>query len=155
MDDVHMPSPAHPPGYTLVEVMVAIAILGIGVVGLVGLQADSARYQNTTYHQTLATLLARDLAERIRANPEAAASGDYAGDGTGNDPDCVGGACTPSQLADFDLAAWRQHARDRLPSAWVDSSRSGDTYTLRIGWGSASSADDCEPTTCVSLRVTP
>lgn len=150
-----MPSTKHHPGYTLVEVMVAVAILGIGVVGLVGLQADSARYQNATHHQTLATLLARDLAERIRANAGAASDGGYVGDGTGSSPDCVSGTCTPTQLAAFDLAAWRQRALDRLPSAWVDSSRNGATYTLRIGWGSTSNADDCGPATCVSLEVTP
>jgi len=150
-----MPSTRHQPGYTLVEVMVAVAILGIGVVGLIGLQTDSARYQNATYHQTLATLLVRDLAERIRANPDAATDGDYVGNGTGSNADCVSGTCTPARLAAFDLAAWRQRALDRLPSAWVDSSRNGDTYTLRIGWGSTSSADDCGPTTCVALEVTP
>lgn len=150
-----MPSTKHQSGYTLVEVMVAVAILGIGVVGLVGLQADSARYQNATYHQTLATLLARDLAERIRANADAAASGAYVGTGTGSSPDCVSAACTPGQLAAFDLAAWRQRALDRLPSAWVDSSRNGDTYTVQIGWGNTNGAGDCSPTTCVSLQVTP
>ena len=142
-------------GYTLVEVMVAVAILGIGVVGLVGLQAESARYQNATHHQTLATLLARDLAECIRANPDAAKDGDYVGNGTGSNADCVSGTCTPSQLAAFDLAAWRQRARDRLPSAWVDSSRNGATYTLRIGWGNTDEAADCDPISCVTLQVTP
>lgn len=150
-----MPSELPRSGYTLVEVMVAVAILGIGVVGLVGLQADAARYQNNTYHQTLATLLARDMAERIRANPEAAADGDYVGNGTGNSPDCLGSTCTPAQLATFDLAAWNGHARSRLPGAWVNSTRNGDTYTLRVGWGSTNSAADCQADTCVSLQVTP
>jgi type IV pilus assembly protein PilV len=45
-------------GFTLVEVLVAVVILGLGLLGLAGLQAASLRNNHSAYLRSQATLLA-------------------------------------------------------------------------------------------------
>ena len=55
-------------GVGLMEVMVAALILAIAVLGYIALQYRSLDAANEAYYRTQAMSLARDLAERIRAN---------------------------------------------------------------------------------------
>lgn len=55
-------------GMSLIEVMVAIFILGAGLLGLGGLQARSVMVNQSAYYRSIAADLASDLADRIRAN---------------------------------------------------------------------------------------
>lgn len=56
-------------GVTLVEVLVALLVLGIGIMGFVGLQMKAVDTTETTYSRSQAMAIARDLIERINANP--------------------------------------------------------------------------------------
>lgn len=64
-------------GFTLLEVMVAMLVLSIGLLGLAGLMASSMRNNQSAYHSTQATWLAYDILDRIRANRAGALAGDY------------------------------------------------------------------------------
>jgi type IV pilus assembly protein PilV len=55
-------------GFTLIEVLIAMLILSVGLLGLAGFQASSARNNTSAYNRSQATQLAYDLADRIRAN---------------------------------------------------------------------------------------
>lgn len=55
-------------GVTLIEVMVSVAILAIGIIGLAGLQARTLMMGQSSYYRAIAADLATNLAERIRAN---------------------------------------------------------------------------------------
>lgn len=55
-------------GMSLVEVMVAVAILAAGLLGLGALQAKSVMFNQSAYYRSVAADLASDLADRIRAN---------------------------------------------------------------------------------------
>lgn len=50
------------------EILVALLVLGIGLLGLAGLQAIGARAGQSAQHRTIASLAANDLAERLRAD---------------------------------------------------------------------------------------
>lgn len=54
-------------GSTLLEVLVSIVVLSIGLLGLAGLQATSMKSNHSAYMRSQATLLAYDLADRMRA----------------------------------------------------------------------------------------
>lgn len=56
-------------GYSLVEVLVSVAIVTTGLLGLAGLQAASLRWTADASQQSSASRLAQELAERIRAQP--------------------------------------------------------------------------------------
>ncbi|EPF93075.1 hypothetical protein GCM10025882_06070 [Acinetobacter gyllenbergii] len=58
-------------GVGLVEVLVALVLLAIGILGFIGLQLKAIDASAEARQQVLALTIARDLAERMRANPEA------------------------------------------------------------------------------------
>lgn len=55
-------------GASLVEVMVAVAILASGLLGLGALQANSIQMNQSAHNRSIAADLSTDLAERIRAS---------------------------------------------------------------------------------------
>lgn len=55
-------------GMSLVEVMVAVVILGSGILGLAALQGRSVAMTQSAHYRGVAADLAADLADRIRAN---------------------------------------------------------------------------------------
>jgi prepilin-type N-terminal cleavage/methylation domain-containing protein len=56
-------------GFTLIEIAVAIAILGVGVVTLQQIYQGSLRLQHRAAHQDLAVLRARMAMDRMLAEP--------------------------------------------------------------------------------------
>lgn len=93
-------------GFLFIEAMVALIILAIGLLGVAGMQAMSMKNNNSAIMRTHAIILAYDIIDRIRTNEET----DYE-IGIGEDPpsqNCLeGNNCTPTQLANFDLANWK------------------------------------------------
>src|SRR3569833_973587 len=55
-------------GYSLFEVLVTVLVVGIGFLGLAGLQFAGLRASKQAQDETYATQLAQEVAERIRAN---------------------------------------------------------------------------------------
>ena len=56
-------------GFTLVELMVAMAILAVGVLGLAATAATVAKLVGGSRHQTIAAVAAQSRLERLRAVP--------------------------------------------------------------------------------------
>ena len=56
-------------GISVIELLVAILLISIGLLGLLSLQLNSIHSSQGSYQRSQATLLAEDLIERIRANP--------------------------------------------------------------------------------------
>jgi len=67
-----MISPKKQHGATLIEVLVAMLILAIGLLGLAGLQTVSVQSNQGAYYRSQATILANDIVDRMRANRVAA-----------------------------------------------------------------------------------
>ena len=61
-------------GFSLVEVLVALIVLSVGMLGIASLYVDSLRAGRTALLRTQAVFLATDMADRIRANPTAGAA---------------------------------------------------------------------------------
>lgn len=55
-------------GSTLIEVMVAIVVMAIGLLGLASLQVNAMKFQKSASQRSEASQAASDLADRIRAN---------------------------------------------------------------------------------------
>lgn len=60
---------AHGAGFSLVEVLVAVLVLSVGLLGLAALQIAAVRANDSARLRTQATLAAYDLADRLRADP--------------------------------------------------------------------------------------
>jgi type IV pilus assembly protein PilV len=123
-------------GFTLVEVLIALIILSVGMLGIAGLYVHSMQAGRTSLFRHNAVTLAGDVADRIRANPRAAAVYALAG----GDNNCVDGGvnCTPGQMAANDIFLWDQQAADTLPSGTVtvvfDNGVLPPTYEITIDW---------------------
>ncbi|MDZ7923969.1 MAG: type IV pilus modification protein PilV [Marinagarivorans sp.] len=57
-------------GVTLIEVLVALFVLAIGLLGVVSLQAETLKLSQQSFSSTQALFLANDMAERMRANKD-------------------------------------------------------------------------------------
>lgn len=55
-------------GLSMIEVLVAIVIISLGLLGMAGLQAASLRSSQSAFYRAQAAQLANDMAERMRAN---------------------------------------------------------------------------------------
>lgn len=97
-------------GFTLIEVLIAMVVLAVGLLGLAALQATSLRNNQSAYFRSQATQLAYDIADRVRANP----TGNYNNQAASAD-NCVTNACTPAQMAGYDLAQWNAQLANQLP----------------------------------------
>lgn len=55
-------------GFTLIEVLITVVILSIGLLGMAGIQIQGLRGTTSSSVRSQATILANDIAERIRMN---------------------------------------------------------------------------------------
>jgi len=105
-------------GFTMMELLVSILVLSVGLLGLASLQTTGLRHNASAWHRTLATELAADMADRIRANTPGARAGAYDNIQPGAHIDCLsspGGCATPTAVAGADAAQWFSALSSRLP----------------------------------------
>ena len=125
-------------GFTLVEVLVALVVMSVGMLGIAALYLEGLRAGRTALYRTTAVNLAADMADRIRANRNAGIA--YAGTGPGATNACINGPadCTPEQLADDDWFDWNNQLNARLPAgAGGEITLAGAapaTYTITVAW---------------------
>jgi len=113
-----MRSSTHPQsGFTMVEVLVALVVLAIGLLGIAALYLNSLQSGRTAIFRTEAVNLAADLADRIRMNRTAQASyGTLYADTEAVVGACeTTGGCSDADLASTDLAEWKADIAARLP----------------------------------------
>ncbi|MGH8416665.1 MAG: type IV pilus modification protein PilV [Pseudomonas sp.] len=58
-------------GVTLIEVLVAVLVFSVGVLGVAMLQLNALKHTDSALRSTQVSFIAHDLLERIRANPDA------------------------------------------------------------------------------------
>lgn len=117
-------------GATLIEVLIAIVVLSIGLLGMAGLQATSIQSNYSAYYRSQATVLAYDYADRIRANRTTALS--MTSDTsfpTSSSTNSVSG----TQFAK-DKAQWLNMLALTLPDGTGRVERNGTLITISIRW---------------------
>ncbi len=139
-------------GFTLIEVLIAMVVLAVGLLGLAGLQATSLRNNQSAYNRSQATQLSYDLADRMRANADIAGLATYttispiAATAKANCLTTTG--CIPAEMAENDLFEWNRNlvATTALPlglplgvgtiaKAYTTSPSTGVyVYTITITW---------------------
>jgi type IV pilus assembly protein PilV len=123
-------------GFTLIEVLIALVILSVGMLGIAGLYVTSMQAGRTSILRHNAVTLAGDIADRIRANPRAGPA--YALAGANNN--CVDGGinCTLGQMAAHDIFLWDQQAANTMPNGTVNivfnNGVAPPTYQITVAW---------------------
>jgi len=152
-------------GVSLVEVLVAVTILGLGVLSIVALQLVSKRANSDANAQSLASQLAYNMVERMRMNDSTVALTQYeilAANGIGRgqqgstpNPACnaAGATCNAAQLAAYDVWFFEQQLDGNAevitgtttgvgglvtPTACIAGPNGGGAgiYTISIAWRS-------------------
>lgn len=114
-------------GVSLIEVLVSVLLAAVGLLALSGANVVSIRYSKMSQYRGTATMLAADLAERMRSNQEGL--GNYKVttdfDGQASDPsistacETYSVTCNSADLAAYDLANWKYQVRKQLPQGSV------------------------------------
>jgi type IV pilus assembly protein PilV len=123
-------------GFTLVEILVAVFVLAIGLLGLAGLQATSLRFNSSAYLRSQATNLANDMADRMRANRQIAINGGYTPQAFEDPPPACAVVAPAGTLAQQDLQAWRNALACTLPLGTGSLARvaGGNVFTITVRW---------------------
>ena len=96
-------------GFTLIEALVAVGILAIILTGFGGSLVSGMRSMNHSYMRNQATILADEMADRMRANVAGANASLYVFGPAAVGPartDCEANVCTAAMMAQDDLALW-------------------------------------------------
>ena len=120
-------------GLTLIEVMVALMVLSIGILGLASLQTASLNFNAASAQRTQATVLAYDMADRMRANRQAALAGEYDVAFENPAPACAAPNAVGT-VAVQDISTWRMALACRLPQGTGSIARNGSEVTLTVLW---------------------
>lgn len=116
-------------GFSLLEVLVAIVVLSVGLLGLAGLQVVGLQSNYSSYLRSQASILSYDIADAMRANRAAALGGSYV----------IALADTPAgaSVAATDLIAWRANLASALPSGTGAIARpvaTANRFTITLQW---------------------
>lgn len=148
-------------GVSLIEVLVAMLVVSFGILALSGLLGAAARYGKTSEFRSTATLLAADIADRMRANMPALNLGanppgatdaydvtdPWVADMTEPPPADCANPCSAAALAAMDVAEWRRAIYFALPHGtgyltYNSAERSADVW---IAWlDPAASSDEAK-----------
>lgn len=115
-------------GFSLIEVLIALLVLAIGLLGLAALQAQGLRFNHDAYVRTQATNIAYDIIDRMRTDRT------NAGAYTVADP---GGICSTTDAdASNDLTCWYQALRDTLPggSGAIAANGTANFFDVTVRW---------------------
>lgn len=126
-------------GFSMIEVLVALVVLAIGLLGFALLQTMNLRFTQSANYRTQATNLAYDLLDQMRANrfqaawyAESTGASFNAGDVTDIECSRPIGAVTIQASSD----RWKcQVARVLGPSASAEVTYNNGDVTVEISWG--------------------
>jgi type IV pilus assembly protein PilV len=169
-------------GFTMVEAMVTVLIFAIGLLGVIGLQTLALSSTTISNQRNDATVLALDMADRMRANLGAVRGGvgfgyDIAAPAsnvcraTYADAVAAPANCTTDQLAADDLYDWLVQVQQTLPSGngavCIDSTPddgapaapacdgAGTAYAIKVWWTQQATQNVASTVTRFAMTVRP
>lgn len=146
-------------GFNLIEVMVALVIFSIGLLGLAGLQQVGLSLNGIAMQRTIAMTNAYDIFDRMRNNRTT----DYTSATAASTPNCITAACSSLQTANYDIYEWNLALSNALPQGKGFITGSPTRYTVYVGWDekrTGSIPTSCNPATpsgvkCISIQGRP
>ncbi len=134
-----MKSPSHQNGFSLIEVMVALVIIAVGMLGIAKMQALALATTESSGVRSLVAIEAASLAASMHSNRDYWVAGPPPAsftvsvqttgpntvsttitDGTAvlsAPQDCAAAACTPPQMAAYDVQSWATALGQVVPAA--------------------------------------
>ncbi len=142
-------APCRASGFTLIEILITVFVVGVGMLAVAGLQATSKKFNYDAIQRTAAGTLSQAMVEAMRGNPgelDAYLTTDASAVTASVDCNGAGAACTPAELAAHDLYVWgRLLAGDEVladgeaagglvePTGCITAATPG-LYTVAVAW---------------------
>ncbi len=153
-------------GLTMIEVLVALLLTSIGVLGFIALQLRALDTVEGAHYRTQATEIAKDMAERATANPQGfdryADSGNWDQGAVGGEVpnewnQCVGTTsnCNANEIADWDILQLRWHAAQMMPNGRISADQCTNNpwvLCITVAWDQTTVAD-CDPNANQCIRM--
>lgn len=111
---MRLPSLKKKAGFSLIEVMVALVVLSISLLGVAALQIKSLQSTHAAYQRTVASVIAQDASERLWMA-------------------LAKGAINTSTIQTAWLDTW-QASNVTLPGLQGSIVRNGNVYTVTVTW---------------------
>jgi len=147
-------------GSSLIETIVALIVMGAGLMGVLSMQVKSVSFLKDASLYSQAAFLAEDIYESMLSTPSAKGKYNFNfGDAIPAKPDCVQLAsnCTPEQMAEWHIHNWRNNVASLLPGGRGEVIRTaGDQIVIRVEFqvGSSESGASGERETKVYQMTT-
>lgn len=135
-------------GVGLVEVLVALLLLTIGVLGFTALQLRAVDASQEAVERSNAMNLARDLAERIRINRTALLSYQKAINAQPTSTICDGSGvgylpnCNPESMASYDAAEILNKAKETGQTIKIYDCIGSTMQCIYVAWGNTNTAQN-------------
>lgn len=125
-------------GFTMIEMLVALLILSVGLLGIAALQTTGQRATYQAYVRTQATWLAYEMMDKMRNN-NTVLDNYLSGNQTVTSPntECDDNTCSLDQLAKYDLDNWFYRINDALPMGEGEIAAVGgveNQYIISLSW---------------------
>lgn len=123
-------------GSSLIEVVVALFVLAVGMLGVLSMQVKSMQFNQSAYYYSQAVYLANEILESMRSNRSVANTYLIELDESTPTPskDCgaQGITCTPAELRSYNISQWRTNITSTLSSGKSSIQRNGDFYAITV-----------------------
>jgi type IV pilus assembly protein PilV len=103
--------PRNQRGVGLIEVLVAVLVLSLGLLGMAGMQARALKTNQSSYARSQAVMLSYYILDAMRADSAAAKGGNYT---TGDTDLCEAAAIGGTSLADNNRKDWLAEMKTAL-----------------------------------------
>jgi len=132
-----------PKGFTLLEVMIAMVIFAVGLLGLAGMQSIAFQNEHSSYSRSQAILLAYEIVDRIKANPDGSSAyiigaNTLTVDGYTGSTMCIDNDCTITDMVKYDMGLWKAALPSLLPAGLGALTRTvtsdNTTHTITVHW---------------------
>ena len=111
----------------MIEVLVAVIVLSIGLLGLAGLQSAGLTHNQSASFRSTATMMTYSILDSMRANRTEAMNGSY--------NIALGASATSgSSVAEQDLDDWLSELALRLPAGTGAINVDSNVVTVTIQW---------------------
>jgi len=131
-------------GITMVEVLIAMLIMAVGLLGMASLQVRAVSDTANASFRSTGIFYANDMADRIRANPAGEQAGLYNTHTGGSEKTaCLTVAgCDSSDMAAHDKWEWTTNLQAAMPGGVGTIAKNGDIYTVTVEWNARVQAED-------------
>ena len=141
-----MKSLGHQRGMGMIEILVALLILAIGILGFIALQYRALEASAESTSRVQAITLARDLAERMRVNRNSLTVYNQQLQDVsiqiGFAKNCFQNNCTDTELADFDVAQVVKSASSfGMTMNMIACPKTNNRQCIYIAWGDTSATN--------------